>query len=74
MSSQACFIAHEQGRITAIIIGARNATEPPIGDYIDYEGDIEVSLNHDISNGEPVEIPEQPSISHRFDYAAGEWT
>jgi len=74
MSNQACFIAHEQGRITAIIIGARNATEPPLGDYIDYEGDIEVSLNHYISNGEPVEIPEQPSISHRFDYAAGEWT
>lgn len=74
MSNQACFIVHEQGRITAIIQGARSATEPPAGDYIDYEGDIDVTLNHYISDGEPVEIPEQPSISHQFDYEAGEWT
>lgn len=74
MSNQACFIAYEQGRITAIITGARSATEPPTSDYIDYEGDIEVTLNHYINDGQPVEIPERPSISHQFDYEAGEWT
>lgn len=74
MTNQACFIAYEQGRITAIITGPRNATEPPAGDYLDYTGDVEVTLNHYISDGEPVEIPAQPSISHRFDYEAGEWT
>lgn len=74
MSNQACFIAYEQGRITAIIKGARNAIEPPAGDYLDYTGDIEVTLNHYISDGEPVEIPEKPSASHQFDYEAGQWT
>jgi hypothetical protein len=71
---KACFIAYEQGRITAIIKGARNAIEPPDGDYLDYTGDIEVTLNHYISDGEPVEIPEKPSASHQFDYEAGQWT
>lgn len=73
MSDQACFIVHELGRITAIIKGARNAVEPPVGEYLDYTGDIDVTLKHYISDGEPVQIPVQPSISHEFNYQTGQW-
>jgi hypothetical protein len=73
VSNQACYVAYEDGRITAILSGPRGVITPPEEPYIDYLGDQEITHDFYVSDGNLVQKPTRPSQAYVFNYIVGVW-
>ena len=74
MTEQVCYVAHDNGRVTAIVSGPRDVTQPPESSYVEYAGDQDITFDYYVHNEELVLKPDAPSSDYVFDYASGTWT